>query len=55
MRVLFFSISEMQHNFRNELFNSVEAQRNFAIAERHFHTKKILAWNGIWNERYLLL
>ena len=29
----------MQRNFRSELFDSVEAQRNFAIAERHFRTK----------------
>ena len=26
-------------NFRNELFDSVEAQRNSAIAERYFRTK----------------
>ena len=29
----------MQRNFRNELFDSVDAQRNSAILERHFHTK----------------
>ena len=34
-----FLISEAQRNFRNELFDSVEAQRNYAIAERHFRTK----------------
>ena len=34
-----FLISEAQRNFRNELFNSVEAQRNSAIAERHFRVK----------------
>ena len=39
MRNLIFSISEAQRNFRNELFNSVEAQRNSATAERHFRTK----------------
>ena len=30
---LIFLISEMQRNFRNELFDSVEAQSNSAIAE----------------------
>ena len=39
MRNLFFVISEAQRNFRNKLFNSVEAQRNSAIAERHSCTK----------------
>ena len=39
MRNLLFLISEAQRNFRNELFDSVEAQHNFAIAERHFRTK----------------
>ena len=39
MRNLIFLISEAQRNFRNELFDSVEAQRNSAIAERHFCTK----------------
>ena len=39
MRNLFFLISEAQRNFLNELFDSVEAQRNSAIAERHFRTK----------------
>ena len=34
-----FFISEAQRNFRNESFDSVEAQRNFAIAERYFCTK----------------
>ena len=33
---LIILISEAQRNFRNELFDSVEAQRNSAIAERHF-------------------
>ena len=37
-RDLIFLISEAQRNFRNELFDSVEAQRNSAIAE-HFCTK----------------
>ena len=36
---LIFLISEAQRNFRNELFDSVEAQRNSAIAECHFRTK----------------
>ena len=39
MRNLIFLISEAQRNFRNELFDSIEAQRNSAIAERHFRTK----------------
>ena len=39
MRNLNFLISEAQRNFRNELFYSVEAQRNSAIAERHFRTE----------------
>ena len=39
MRNLVFLISEVQPNFRNELFDSVEVQRNSAIAERHFRTK----------------
>ena len=39
LRNLFFLISEAQRNFRNELFDSVDAQRNSAIAERHFRTK----------------
>ena len=34
-----FQISEAQRNFCNELFDSVEAQRNFAIAERYFYAK----------------
>ena len=34
-----FLISEAHRNFCNELFDSVEAQRNSAIAERHFRTK----------------
>ena len=36
---LIFLISEAQRNFRIELFDSVEAQRNSAIAERHFRTE----------------
>ena len=39
MRNLFFLISEAHRNFRDELFDSIEAQRNSAIAERHFRTK----------------
>ena len=39
MRNLIFVISETQRNFRTKLFDSVEAQRNSAIAERHFRTK----------------
>ena len=39
MRNLISLISEAQHNFCNELFDSVEAQRNSAIVERHFRTK----------------
>ena len=39
MRNLIFLLSEAQRNFRNELFDSVEAQRNSAIAERRFCTK----------------
>ena len=39
MRNLIFLISEAQRNFRNEFFDSVEAQRNSAIAEWHFRTK----------------
>ena len=38
MRILIFLISETQNNFRNELFDSGEAQRNSAIAELHFRT-----------------
>ena len=34
-----FLFSEAQRNFRNELFDSVEAQRSSAIAERYFRTK----------------
>ena len=40
MPKLIFLISEAQRNFRNELFDPVEAQRNSAIAERHFYTLK---------------
>ena len=39
MRNLIFSVSEAQRNFRNGLFDSVEAQRNSAIAKVHFRTK----------------
>ena len=39
MRYLIFLISEAQRNFRNELFDSVEAHRNPATAERYFRTK----------------
>ena len=39
MHNLFSLLSEVQRNFRNELFDSVEAQRNSAIAKRHFRTK----------------
>ena len=39
MRNLIFLFSEAQLNFRNELFDSVEAQRSSAIAERYFRTK----------------
>ena len=36
---LIFLISEAQRNFRNEIFDLVEALRNSAIAERQFCTK----------------
>ena len=39
MRNLIFIISEAQLNFHNDLFDSVEAQRNSAIVERQFFTK----------------
>ena len=39
MRNLIFLIFEARRNFRNELFDSVKAQSNSAIAERHFRTK----------------
>ena len=39
MRNLIFLLFEAQRNFRNELFDSVKAQRNSAIAERYFRTK----------------
>ena len=39
LRSLFFLISEAQRNFRYELFDSVDVQRNSAIVERHFRTK----------------
>ena len=38
MRNLLFLISTAQRKFRNEVFDSVEAQRNSVIAERHFRT-----------------
>ena len=39
MRNLIFLISDAQRCFRNELFDSVEAQHNSSIAQRHFGTK----------------
>ena len=36
---LIFLLSEAQRNFRNDLFDSVEAQRNSTIGERYFRTK----------------
>ena len=39
MHKLIRLVSEAQRNFRNELFDSVEAQRNSAIADGHFRTK----------------
>ena len=39
MRNLSFLISEVQRNFRCELFDSVEAQCDSAFAEWHFRTK----------------
>ena len=39
MRSFIFLTSEAQLNFRNELFRSVEAQRNSAIAKHRFRTK----------------
>ena len=39
MRNSNFLLSEVQCNFRNKLFDSVEAQPTSAIAERHFCTK----------------
>ena len=39
IRNLIFLISEAQCNFCNGLFDSVEAQRNSAIAEQHFCIK----------------
>ena len=39
MRNLIFLIFEAQRNFRNDLYDSVEVQHNFAITERHFCTK----------------
>ena len=34
-----FQTVKAQRNFHNELYDSVQAQRNSAIAERHFRTK----------------
>ena len=34
-----FQTVKAQRNFRNELYDSGQAQRNSAIAERHFRTK----------------
>ena len=39
VRNLIFLPSQEKCNFRNELFDSVEAQRNFAIAERDLCTE----------------
>ena len=39
MRNLIFLPFVARRNFRNELFDSVEAQRNSAIAERYFRIK----------------
>ena len=39
MHNLIFSISEVHRNFRNELFDSVQVQRNSTIVEPHFYTK----------------
>ena len=39
MHNLFFLISEAQRNFRNEVCDSVEAQRNSTNAEQHFRSK----------------
>ena len=39
MRNLIFLISEAQRSFRNEFFDSIESQRNSAIAEQQFRTK----------------
>ena len=39
IRYLIFLIFIGQRNFRNELFDSVEAQHHSAIAKRHFDTK----------------
>ena len=39
MRNWIFLISEAQRNFSDELFDSVEAQGNSAIAKRNFRTK----------------
>ena len=39
MHNLIFLIAEALRNFRNGIFDSVKAQSNSAIAERHFRTK----------------
>ena len=39
MRNSMFLFYEAQRNFRKELLNSVEAQRNSAFAEQNFFTK----------------
>ena len=39
MRNLIFLLSEAQRNFRNKLCDSVEGQRDSAIAEQYFRTK----------------
>ena len=39
MIILIFLISKAQRYFRNELFNTVEAQRNSAIADQYIGTK----------------
>ena len=41
MRNFFMLLTfEAQRNFRHELFDSIEAQRNSTIAEQRFRTKK---------------
>ena len=34
-----FLIFKVQRIFRNELFHSIDAQRNFAMAKPHFRTR----------------
>ena len=43
---ILFLISKAQHNFGNELFDSVETQCNSTIVKRHFFCAK-LKWNLI--------